>query len=599
MQYDTTINRWHTAAVTGRINASNPCSEYMHLDDSACNLASLNLLSFLRDDDTFDEEQFRAAVEVIFVAQEIIVGNADYPTEKIGKTTRRFRQLGLGYTNLGALLMALGHPYDSEDGRAWAAAITALMTGHAYATSARMAARMGPFAGFHENREPMLKVLEMHRAEVVHIDEERVPSSLLGAAQQSWDLACQLGETVGVRNAQASVLAPTGTISFMMDADTTGIEPDLGLVKTKKLVGGGTMSIVNQTVSRALRQLGYGEVELAEIVAYIDEHHSIIGAPHLAPEHLPVFACSMGDNVVHYSGHLKMMAAAQPFLSGAISKTVNTPEETTIEEIEQIYLDGWQLGLKAVAVYRDNCKVGQPLSTGKTPTATTLPDAVEQQLALVPVAHQPVRERLPRSRRSRTFEFRVADCKGFVTVGEYDDGRPGELFVRVSKQGSTLAGIMDAFAIAVSHGLQYGVPLQAYVAAFVGMRFEPAGMTDDPDLRLASSLMDYLFRRLALDYISYDERSAMGLFSIAERTQPTLPGVEEAVAATSQGNDLIADPPTRLAQPVAAPTIAPSAEHALHAPGSDAPLCMQCGVGMQRAGSCYVCQECGSTSGCS
>ena len=599
MQYDTTINRWHTAAVTGRINASNPCSEYMHLDDSACNLASLNLLSFLRDDDTFDEEQFRAAVEVIFVAQEIIVGNADYPTEKIGKTTRRFRQLGLGYTNLGALLMALGHPYDSEDGRAWAAAITALMTGHAYATSARMAARMGPFAGFHENREPMLKVLEMHRAEVVHIDEERVPSSLLGAAQQSWDLACQLGETVGVRNAQASVLAPTGTISFMMDADTTGIEPDLGLVKTKKLVGGGTMSIVNQTVSRALRQLGYGEVELAEIVAYIDEHHSIIGAPHLAPEHLPVFACSMGDNVVHYSGHLKMMAAAQPFLSGAISKTVNTPEETTVEEIEQIYLDGWQLGLKAVAVYRDNCKVGQPLSTGKTPAATALPDAVEQQLALVPVAHQPVRERLPRSRRSRTFEFRVADCKGFVTVGEYDDGRPGELFVRVSKQGSTLAGIMDAFAIAVSHGLQYGVPLQAYVAAFVGMRFEPAGMTDDPDLRLASSLMDYLFRRLALDYISYDERSAMGLFSIAERTQPTLPGVEEAVAATSQGNDLVADPPTRFAQPVAAPTIAPSAEHALHAPGSDAPLCMQCGVGMQRAGSCYVCQECGSTSGCS
>ena len=599
MQYDTTINRWHTAAVTGRINASNPCSEYMHLDDSACNLASLNLLSFLRDDDTFDEEQFRAAVEVIFVAQEIIVGNADYPTEKIGKTTRRFRQLGLGYTNLGALLMALGHPYDSEDGRAWAAAITALMTGHAYATSARMAARMGPFAGFHENREPMLKVLEMHRAEVVHIDEERVPSSLLGAAQQSWDLACQLGETVGVRNAQASVLAPTGTISFMMDADTTGIEPDLGLVKTKKLVGGGTMSIVNQTVSRALRQLGYGQLELAEIVAYIDEHHSIIGAPHLAPEHLPVFACSMGDNVVHYSGHLKMMAAAQPFLSGAISKTVNTPEETTVEEIEQIYLDGWQLGLKAVAVYRDNCKVGQPLSTGKTPAATALPDAVEQQLALVPVAHQPVRERLPRSRRSRTFEFRVADCKGFVTVGEYDDGRPGELFVRVSKQGSTLAGIMDAFAIAVSHGLQYGVPLQAYVAAFVGMRFEPAGMTDDPDLRLASSLMDYLFRRLALDYISYDERSAMGLFSIAERTQPTLPGVEEAVAATSQGNDLVADPPTRFAQPVAAPTIAPSAEHALHAPGSDAPLCMQCGVGMQRAGSCYVCQECGSTSGCS
>ena len=598
IQYDTTINRWHTASVTGRINASNPCSEYMHLDDSACNLASLNLMSFLRDDDTFDEEQFRAAVEVVFIAQEIIVGNADYPTEKIGKTTRRFRQLGMGYTNLGALLMALGHPYDSEDGRAWAAAITALMTGHAYATSARMAARMGPFAGFHENREPMLNVLEMHRAEVTHIDEERVPASLLGAAQQSWDLACQLGQTVGVRNAQATVLAPTGTISFMMDADTTGIEPDLGLVKTKKLVGGGTMSIVNQTVSRALRQLGYDETQLAEIIAYIDEHHSVIGAPHLSPEHLPVFACSMGDNVVHYSGHLKMMAAAQPFLSGAISKTVNTPEDTTVEEIEQIYLDGWQLGLKAVAVYRDNCKVGQPLSTGKQSTADT-PSAgsvvAETLAAAIPVVHQPVRERLPRSRRSRTFEFRVADCKGFVTVGEYEDGRPGELFVRVSKQGSTLAGIMDAFAIAVSHGLQYGVPLQAYVAAFVGMRFEPAGMTDDPDLRLASSLMDYLFRRLALDYISYDERAAMGLFSIAERTQPTLPGVEEAVATTSQGNDLVADPPSR--PTTVAPVSVAEAEH--HAPGSDAPLCMQCGVGMQRAGSCYVCQECGSTSGCS
>jgi len=594
IQYDSTINRWHTAAVTGRINASNPCSEYMHLDDSACNLASLNLLSFLRDDDVFDDAAFRSAVEIVFVAQEIIVGNADYPTEQIGKTTRRFRQLGIGYTNLGALLMALGHPYDSEAGRAWAAAITALMTGHAYATSGRMAGRMGPFAGFHENREPMLRVLEMHRAEVANIDEEQVPHSLLGAAQQSWDLACSLGARVGVRNSQASVLAPTGTISFMMDADTTGIEPDLGLVKTKKLVGGGTMSIVNQTISRALRRLGYAPDELAEIVAHIDEHHSVIGAPHLAPEHLPVFACSMGDNVVHYSGHLKMMAAAQPFLSGAISKTVNTPEATTIEEIEQIYLDGWQLGLKAVAVYRDNCKVGQPLSTGKDAAAVSAAEAVATALPVDVAAHRPVRERLPRARTSRTFEFRVADCKGFVTVGEYDDGRPGELFVRVSKQGSTLAGIMDAFAIAVSHGLQYGVPLQAYVAAFVGMRFEPAGMTDDPDLRLASSLMDYLFRRLALDYLPYDERAAMGLFSVAERIQPTLPGVEEAVTATSQGSDLVADPPTQLASASNA-----ARDHDLQSRAADAPLCMQCGVGMQRAGSCYVCQECGSTSGCS
>jgi ribonucleoside-diphosphate reductase alpha chain len=395
------------------------------------------------------------------------------------------------------------------------------------------------------------------------------------------------------------VLAPTGTIGFMMDCDTTGVEPDFSLVKFKKLVGGGSMQIVNGTVGRALTRLGYADETVEAIVEYISEHGHVVGAPGLKLEHYEVFDTAMGERAIRPMGHVRMMAAVQPFLSGAISKTVNLPETATIDEIADVYLQGWKLGLKALAVYRDNCKVGQPLSTGKTPAATALPDAVEQQLALVPVAHQPVRERLPRSRRSRTFEFRVADCKGFVTVGEYDDGRPGELFVRVSKQGSTLAGIMDAFAIAVSHGLQYGVPLQAYVAAFVGMRFEPAGMTDDPDLRLASSLMDYLFRRLALDYISYDERSAMGLFSIAERTQPTLPGVEEAVAATSQGNDLIADPPTRLAQPVAAPTIAPSAEHALHAPGSDAPLCMQCGVGMQRAGSCYVCQECGSTSGCS
>ena len=595
LQYDTTINRWHTASVTGRINGSNPCSEYMHLDNSACNLASLNLLTFLDDEDQFRSDEFSAAIEIVFVAQEILVGNGDYPTEEIGRTTRRFRQLGLGYTNLGAMLMALGLAYDSDEGRAWAGAITALMTGHAYETSARLAARMGPFAGFNENREPMLKVLGMHRAEAANIDEELVPAALLGAAQQSWDAACRMAETVGVRNAQATVLAPTGTISFMMDADTTGIEPDLGLVKTKKLVGGGTMTIVNQTVGRALRRLGYDATQAEEIVAYVHEHHSMIGAPHLDPAHLSVFACSMGDNVVHYRGHLLMMAAAQPFLSGAISKTVNTPESTTVEEIEQIYIDGWTLGLKAVAVYRDNCKVGQPLSTGKQSKSEgseeTAGAAIAAEIVAIGAAHapQPVREKMPRARRSRTFEFRVADCKGFVTVGEYDDGRPGELFVRVSKQGSTLAGIMDAFAIAVSHGLQYGVPLGAYVAAFVGMRFEPAGMTDDPDIRLAGSLMDYLFRRLAVDYLSYDERSALGVFSVSERLQPTLPGVEVAVTATRQGSDVVADPPS--AQVVSAPLPMISR--------SDAPMCMSCGVAMQRAGSCYVCQECGSTSGCS
>lgn len=596
IQYDSTINRWNTAAVTGRINASNPCSEYMHLDNSACNLASLNLLSFLDADGHFDVEGYMSAISVVFIAQEILVGNADYPTEAIGKNTRRFRQLGLGYTNLGALLMALGLAYDSEEGRDWAAALTALMTGHAYETSGRLAARMGPFAGFHENRAPMLRVLGMHREAANELRDSAVPAELLDSVLRSWDEACALGDEVGVRNSQATVLAPTGTISFMMDADTTGIEPDLGLVKTKKLVGGGTMKIVNQTIPRALANLGYSDEQADEIVAYIAEHHSVIGAPHLAAEHLPVFACSMGDNVVHYSGHLAMMAAAQPFLSGAISKTVNTPESTTVEEIEKIYIDGWKLGLKAVAVYRDNCKVGQPLSTGKTTAAERAAQAVE---TVTVVSHQPVREKLPRSRSSKTFEFRVADCKGFATIGEYADGRPGELFVRVSKQGSTLAGIMDAFAIAVSHGLQYGVPLQAYVNAFVGMRFEPAGMTDDPDLRLASSLMDYLFRRLALDYLPYEQRASMGLFSVSERTQQTLPGVEEAVTANEPGTELPLHPPSSAAVVVPpSATVVPAGAHE-HRAAVDAPLCMQCGVRMQRAGSCYVCQECGQTSGCS
>ena len=369
MQFDTTINKWHTAPNTGRITASNPCSEYVHLDNSSCNLASLNLLRFLDDDDTFDVEGFQAAVAVVFTAQEILIGNADYPTEKIGETTRRFRELGLGYANLGALLMAHGVPYDSEEGRAMAASITALMTGAAYATSARTAARMGPFAGFHENAAPMLEVLRMHRREVAKIDEEKVPTELLSAAQEAWDSAVELAETHGVRNSQATVLAPTGTISFLMDCDTTGIEPDLGLVKTKKLVGGGTMSIVNQTVPRALKRLGYGQDEIDEIVAYIDEHKTIVGAPKLHAEHLPVFACSMGDNTIHYLGHVKMMAAAQPFVSGAISKTVNLPEQATVEEVEQLHVDAWQMGLKAVAIYRDNCKVAQPLATTSAASA--------------------------------------------------------------------------------------------------------------------------------------------------------------------------------------------------------------------------------------
>jgi ribonucleoside-diphosphate reductase alpha chain len=598
MQFDTTINHWHTAANTGRINGSNPCSEYMHLDNSACNLASLNLLKYLDEDGTFDTEAFRRSVEVIFTAQEILVGNADYPTESIGETSRRFRQLGIGYANLGAMLMALGLPYDSDEGRALAAAVTSLMTGHAYATSARTAARMGPFAGYSENAEHMLRVLDQHRAAAADIDEELVPHELLSAAQQAWDDACELAAEVGVRNSQASVLAPTGTIGLLMDCDTTGVEPDLGLVKMKKLVGGGTMSIVNQTIPRALKRLGYTEAQGLEIVAYINENMSIIGAPHLAPEHVPVFACSMGDNTIHYSGHVKMMGAVQPFISGAISKTVNLPEEATLEEVEQLHIDAWRLGIKAVAIYRDNCKVAQPLSASKKSD-----DTVETEAALVvervveKIVHQPVREKLPRTRISKTFEFRVADCKGFVTVGQYDDGRPGEIFVRVSKQGSTLAGIMDAFAISISHGLQYGVPLRSFVEAFTGMRFEPAGMTDDPEIRIANSLMDYLFRRLAIEYLSAEERAELNILTTAERMQPTLPGVEDSIVETRQGSELPADPPSvESASTLVAASITTKTTSSV---SHDAPLCMQCGVVMQRAGSCHACPSCGTTSGCS
>ncbi|HEX6394089.1 MAG TPA: vitamin B12-dependent ribonucleotide reductase [Acidimicrobiales bacterium] len=1047
MQFDTTINRWHTAPNTDRINASNPCSEYMHLDNSACNLASLNLLSFLRADGTFDVEGFKAATEVIFTAQEIIVGNADYPTEKIAETSRRFRQLGIGFANLGALLMAQGLPYDSDGGRAWAGALTALLTGHSYATSARTAARMGPFAGYQDNKEPMLNVLRMHRDGAAGIDEELVPPELLSAAQEAWDTAVETAEQYGVRNSQASVVAPTGTIALLLDCDTTGIEPDLSLVKMKKLVGGGTMSIVNQTVPRALRRLGYDDQEIGDIVAYVDEHKSIVGAPHLSSDHLPVFACSMGDNTIHYRGHIGMMGAVQPFISGAISKcvvgdtlvstadglirieslyedetpdsfrdeiievaslggpaktdafyyggvrrvrrielrsghrvtgtpnhrvlvagengldwkrldeidlgdqvavrygqnmwsslparfdnfvptpaygsqtpvhipsamteelafllgafaseghitrsvwtinitnsvesvlteivesfkkvfgvdavirrpidrcmsvqvhskaiveffeylgcgadagtkripdavlrsprqvvlaflrglaldayvytgsaakwaicldssrllddlqtiltnlnivhsriskynptyrksydevyasgaqaqkllrlvpfpepdkaarahalagrkfqnhatadvvpgitpkelyallprgrsgrsgrgsgvrarlghlcdprtkfvthhtlcqvaaagadlpewlwsvlednlhfspvvaaedtgerqvfdisvpvthafvgngivnhnTVNVPEEVTVEDLEQLHIEAWQLGLKAIAIYRDNCKVAQPLATAKKtvadPTASPaevhdaelalkvaeLENALQRQTVVV---KQPIRERLPRKRTSSTFAFRVADCEGYVTVGEYEDGRPGEVFIKVSKQGSTLSGIMDAFSIAISLGLQHGVPLATFVKKYTNMRFEPAGMTDDPDLRIAQSLMDYIFRRLAVDYLPFEERAELGVLTTAERTQQTLPGIEETV---TQNLSLDAGPdmqPPRASSPADQPAMPVKAE-------SDAPYCFQCGVQMQRAGSCHACPSCGTTSGCS
>ncbi len=628
MQFDTTINKWHTAANTGRINGSNPCSEYMHLDNSACNLASFNLMKYLGDDGSFDVDGFKASVEVVFTAQEIIVGNADYPTEPIAENSRRFRQLGIGYANIGALLMAQGLPYDSDQGRAWAGAITALLTGHSYATSAKTAARMGPFAGYHENVEPMNKVLRMHRDAVAGIDEELVPTELLEAAQEAWETAVELGQQHGVRNSQASVLAPTGTIGLLMDCDTTGVEPDLGLVKTKKLVGGGTMSIVNQTVPRALARLGYSPEQVEDIVRYIDENMSIVGAPHLSAEHLPVFACSMGDNTIHYLGHVRMMGAAQPFISGAISKTVNLPEDVTVEDVEQLHIDAWRLGIKAVAIYRDNCKVAQPLSTtkkesdddevtGEVPAgsdaeshareltakiaqleaALTTEKARSSETLLVGA----VRERLPRRRNSSTFSFRVADCEGYVTVGEYEDGRPGEVFMKVSKQGSTLAGIMDAFSISTSLGLQHGVPLSTYVRKYANMRFEPAGITDDPDLRIATSLVDYIFRRLAVDYLPMEERAELGILSTAERMQPTLPGVEE-MATPSAGlvdtdavADAVAEASTTTAEAAPAATDGPI----VRAEQRDAPYCYQCGNAMQRAGSCYVCSSCGTTSGCS
>ncbi len=612
LQFDTTINTWHTSPNTDRINGSNPCSEYMHIDNSACNLASINLMKFLQDDGRFDVDAFKAAIEVLFTAQEIIVGAADYPTEKIGENSRKFRQLGLGYANLGALLMASGLAYDSEAGRAWAAAITALMTGHAYATSARTAGRMGPHEGYAENAAPMLKVLAKHRDASYQIDSRLAPADILSAAQAAWEEAVDLGTRHGVRNAQASVLAPTGTIGLLMDCDTTGVEPDLGLVKFKKLVGGGNMSIVNQTVPRALAKLGYSPDEVEAIVDYIDENKSIVGAPALKSEHLDVFACSMGDNTIHYLGHVKMMGAIQPFISGAISKTVNMPEDVSIEDVANLHLDAWRMGVKAVAIYRDNCKVGQPLSTakkdGESTSSVIATDSVAAELftkiakleAALELAKTEgnhvvvgaVRERLPRRRVSTTFAFRVADCEGYATVGEYEDGRPGEVFIKVSKQGSTLAGIMDAFSISLSLGLQHGVPLSTYVRKYVNMKFEPSGMTDDAELRIATSLVDYIFRRLALEYLDLSEREELGVLSTSERIQPTLPEVVEQSTPTLGVSEQ--------------PTLVDLSEKANVQPNvvsrgqqSDAPMCFQCGDAMQRAGSCYVCSSCGSTSGCS
>ena len=610
IQYDGTINDWHTCPESGRITASNPCSEYVHLDNSSCNLASINLLKFLRDDDTFDAERFKKISELIITAMDISICFADFPTEKIGATTRAYRQLGIGYANLGALLMATGHAYDSEGGRAIAAAITSLMTGAAYKTSAELAGAVGPYDGYERNAKPHKRVIRKHAAAsdairpVATIDRE-----ILGLANQTWRECAELGEANGYRNAQASLLAPTGTIGLMMDCDTTGIEPDLALVKFKKLVGGGSMQIVNQTVPRALKNLGYPHEQVEAIVEYIAEHGHVVNAPSLRPEHYEVFDCAMGDRAIAPMGHVRMMAAVQPHLSGAISKTVNMPESATVEEIERIYFEGWKLGLKALAIYRDNCKVGQPLSDARKKPAEA------EAAPAAPHEHRPVRKRLPRQRPATVTRFSVAGAEGYMTASSYPDDGVGEVFLKLGKQGSTLAGVMDAFSMAISVGLQYGIPLDSYVAKFTNMRFEPAGLTDDPDIRLASSVMDYIFRRLALDHLPYEERAELGILSADERAAEVAghdpAGLSEEVDPTELAQSAAVEPPhsperAAVQPPAQAYPVPPVAPHsstelieAQQGRTADAPLCLTCGTKMRPAGSCYVCEGCGSTSGCS
>ncbi len=600
MQFDTTINDWHTTPKAGRINGSNPCSEYMHLDNSACNLASLNLLKFLREDGTFDVEAYKHTVDTIFLAQEILVGYSEYPTEAIDKNTRRFRQLGMGYANLGATLMAKGLPYDSEEGRAFAAALTAIMTGEAYATSARIAKRVGAFEGYQKDKEGMNRVIRKHRDAVRDIDAGLVEEELLSSAAQVWDDAVELGEKYGVRNAQASVLAPTGTIGFMMDCDTTGVEPDFSLTKFKTLVGGGNMIIVNQTIPRALKTLGYSKKETQEIVAYIHEHGTVQKAPHLKQSDYDVFACAVGENSIHYMGHVKMMGAVQPFLSGAISKTVNMPEEATVEDVEQLHMDSWKYGIKAVAIYRDGSKVGQPLSDKKAK------DKVEP-VVIEKIVRSNERREMPKVRNSKTIEFKISDLKGYVTVGEFEDGTPGEIFITVAKMGSTLAGLMDAFGRSVSYGLQYGVPLKAYVRGMSNTNFAPFGSTDDPAIKTATSIVDYIFRRLALVYLSIDDRLELGLASL-EDLEAELAGQQASLldeapvkeAKTDVVSETVAEVvPSNLDKDESIETTFRTARAELKVADQAAPLCSNCGNITQRAGSCYVCTSCGSTTGCS
>jgi ribonucleoside-diphosphate reductase alpha chain len=619
LQYDDTINDWHTNPETGRITASNPCSEYMSLDNSSCNLASLNLLKFLRDDDTFDAPTFAKVVELVITAMDISICFADFPTEAIGDTTRKYRQLGIGYANLGALLMATGKGYDSEGGRALAASITSLMTGTSYKRSAELAGIVGPYEGYARNADAHKRVMRKHAAANDAIRTfESLDKDVQREANKAWDAVIRTGEKNGFRNAQASVLAPTGTIGFMMDCDTTGIEPDFSLVKFKKLVGGGSMQIVNQTIPRALRRMKYSEETIEAIVEYIAEKGHVIDAPGLRPEHYEVFDCAMGERSIAPMGHVRMMAAVQPFLSGAISKTINVPETATVEEIEDVHFQGWKLGLKALAVYRDNSKVGQPLSDAKDSSNDTVVEKV--------IEYRPIRKRLPKQRPAQMTSFAVGGAEGYMTASSYPDDGLGEIFLKMSKQGSTLAGVMDAFSIAISIGLQYGVPLETFVSKFVNMRFEPAGLTDDPDVRMAQSIMDYVFRRLALDHLDFDTRSAYGIYSAQERSRQLETGsyqaeeseesVEEELEAMAQSAP-VADAPKADAPKAETPDNVPAGTSSgvKAAPGgahssaellevitgtvSDAPLCMTCGIKMRPAGSCYVCEGCGSTSGCS
>lgn len=580
MQYDTTINDWHTCSNTARINASNPCSEYMHLDNSACNLASLNLLKYLREDGVFDTESFRRAVDIVILAQDILIDNSSYPTPEIAANAHAFRELGMGYANLGALLMSLGLPYDSDAGRAYAAAVTALMSGEAYLQSTRAAAATGVFEGYEVNRQPMLRVLNKHRAQAYKISPSHVPLDLLTAAREAWDLNCSEAEKHGVKNSQISVLAPTGTIAFMMDCDTTGVEPDIALIKYKKLVGGGLLKIVNNTVPRALKRLGYDVKQIQEMVEYIEEHETIEGAPHLKDDDLPVFDCAFkpanGSRSIQYMGHVKMMGAVQPFISGAISKTINMPTDATVEEIMHAYTESWKLGLKAVAVYRDGSKRTQPLNTAQ--------DKEEQKAATVESKEpRPYRRKLPDERDSITHKFDIAGHEGYIHVGKYDNGEPGEIFIRMSKEGSTISGLMDSFATAISMALQYGVPLRVLVDKFSHMRFEPSGFTKNPDIPMAKSIMDYIFRWMATKFLDSDAQQEVGIVKQEQPAEGT--GQKKLVSIAAH------------APRGGAPVISISSVTSLYQ--QDAPPCPDCGAIMIRSGACYKCMNCGAVSGCS